>query len=72
MKIANDNAKIWFGEIKKLLEKEDTEWFPNDLLQVGIAKMEAKNKKLIRKIHCKLQEKKGTLVNMNDTRVEKK
>lgn len=72
MKVANDNAKVWFGEIKKILEKEDTEWLPNDLLQVGVAKLEAKNKKLIRKIYCKLQESKGNSVSIVDTRVEKK
>ena len=37
MKIANDNAKIWFGEIKRLLEQDDNEMFI-DGVQVGLAK----------------------------------
>ena len=71
MKVANDNAKIWFGEIKKMLEQEDTELILDGLTNVAIAKSAAKDKKLIRILYSKWMQKKGREIHMNDMRVEK-
>ena len=51
MKVANDNAKVWFGEMKRLLEQDDTESFLDGVCSVSTAKNAAKNKKLIRTIY---------------------
>ena len=71
MKVANDNAKIWFGEIKKMLEQEDTEPILDGLTNVAIAKSAAKDKKLIRILYSKWMQKKGREIHMNDMRVDR-